>query len=304
MLDLRRLRLLRELESRGTLAAVAKALDYTPSAVSQGLAALEREAGVALMRRSGRRVVLTDAGRVLARHAAALLDGVAAAEAELARTAGHVAGPVTVVAFQSAMLRIVGPALPVLAREHPGVEVTCLDLELEPAIPALRLGTVDVAVGDEWVGTPRRPEPGCTRTPLLEEEVRLVLRADHPLAGHERVPLSALAGAVWATAHPGTGHHAAHLRHCRAVGGFEPDLRHASNDLVVLLELVRCAGAVSLMPDLAGADGWPGVVVRRIAEGNLERRLYTLTRTAGEARPALQAVLAEMRTQAAAAGGT
>ena len=111
MLDLRRLRLLRELDARGTVHGAARALDYTPSAISQQLAVLEREAGVALLERSGRNVRLTEAGQVLVRHAASLLDGVEAAEAELADVAaGRVAGVVRVAAFQSAFLRIVAPA--------------------------------------------------------------------------------------------------------------------------------------------------------------------------------------------------
>src|SRR5215210_3497292 len=131
MLDLRRLRLLREVDARGTIHGAARALDYTPSAISQQLAVLEREAGAQLLERSGRNVRLTDAGRVLVRHAATLLDGMEAAEAELA-------GMVRVSAFQSAFLRIVAPAIAALARSHPDVRVEAAELEVEEGVPALR----------------------------------------------------------------------------------------------------------------------------------------------------------------------
>src|SRR3954463_5308684 len=110
MLDLRRLRLLRELDERGTIAAVADALQFTPSAVSQQLAVLEREAGVALLERAGRGVRLTDAALVLADHARVLLEGAALAEAELAAAAGQAAGRGRIGAFQSVSMFIAAPA--------------------------------------------------------------------------------------------------------------------------------------------------------------------------------------------------
>src|SRR5262245_29500254 len=119
MLDLRRLRLLRELHERGTIAAVADALRFTPSAVSQQLAMLEREAGVTLLERAGRGVRLTDPALVLVEHAADLLDRAALAEADLAAAAGTVTGRGRVAGFQSAALRIGLPAIEALARDAP-----------------------------------------------------------------------------------------------------------------------------------------------------------------------------------------
>src|SRR3954447_2196250 len=111
MLDLRRLRLLHELHERGTIAAVADAVRYTPSAVSQQLAVLEREVGVPLLERAGRGVRLTDAGRVLVGHAVVLLDRAAVAEAELTAAVGEVAGRARIAAFQSVALRLAAPAM-------------------------------------------------------------------------------------------------------------------------------------------------------------------------------------------------
>ena len=300
MLDLRRLRLLRELEARGTVHGAARALDYTPSAISQQLAVLEREAGTALLERAGRNVRLTDAGRALVRHAVKLLDGMEAAEAELAAiAAGRPAGTVRVAAFQSALLRIVAPALAALAESHPDVRVEAVEAEVENAVPALRLQQLDAVVGDEYEGQPRAIHRDLAREPLLDEQVRLVLPAAHPLARRRKVPLAALAGADWAACQPGTGHREMLIGTCRRLGGFEPDLRHASDDFLILFELVRKTGACALLPDLVLDAGAPDVAVRSLAEGTVGRAVFLLTRSART--PAVEAVAAALRTAAAAA---
>jgi DNA-binding transcriptional LysR family regulator len=289
MLDLRRLRLLRELDARGTVHGAARALDYTPSAISQQLAVLEREAGATLLERAGRNVRLTEAGRLLVRHAARLLDGMEAAEAELAAlAAGRPAGIVRVASFQSAFLRIVAPTIAALADTHPDVRVEATEQEVEVAVPALRLQQLDVVVGDEYEGLPRAIHADLLREPLLREQVRLVLPPGHPLARRRRVPLGQLADAEWAACQPGTGHREMHIRACRQLGGFEPVLRHASDDLLILLELVRTAGACALLPDLVVRQGAPGVAVRSIAEGTIGREVFLITRASRT--PAVAAV--------------
>src|ERR671927_743302 len=130
MLELRRLRLLRELHERGTIAAVADALQFTPSAVSQQLAMLEREAGVRLLERVGRGVRLTDPALVLVEHADALLERAALAEADLAAAAGTVAGRGRIASFQSASLNLAAPAMAALARDAPALR--CELIEAEP----------------------------------------------------------------------------------------------------------------------------------------------------------------------------
>src|SRR5688572_27952096 len=251
MLDLRRLRLLRELEARGTVHAAARALDYTPSAVSQQLAVLEREAGATLLERTGRTLRLTDAGRLLVEHAGALLDRVEAAEAEVAAlVAGRPAGTVRLAAFQTAFLQLVAPAVARLATEHPDVRVEASEIEVEEAVPLLRLGHLDVVIGDEYEGVPRPVWPDLMRDRLLEEQVRVMLPERHELASRKRVALDRLAGAIWVGARSSTGHREMHLRVCRERGGFEPDIRFHSDDLAIQLEMVRTTGACGLLPDL------------------------------------------------------
>jgi DNA-binding transcriptional LysR family regulator len=301
MMDLHRLRLLREVEVRGTLHAAAAALGYTPSAISQQLATLEREAGAQLLERVGRRVRLTDAGRVVVKHADLLLEGMEAAEAEVAAVAaGRLTGTVRVGAFQSAFLNIVAPAVRELAERHPGIRVQASETEVEAALPALRLQQLDVLVGDEYDGQPRVVRPELEREPVLRERVNVVLSADHPRASAKRVRLSDLADLPWAACQPGTGHHEMHLRACREIGRFEPDVRYASDDLTILLELVRTTGAGALLPDLVIRSDAPGVVVRPLRSGGVGRQVFLLTRSART--PAVEAVSATLRSIGESAG--
>src|SRR5919204_3349781 len=191
MLDLRRLRLLRELSERGTIAAVADALQFTPSAVSQQLASLEREAGVRLLERAGRGVRLTDAALVRVEHADALLERAAIAEADLAAAAGTVTGRGRIAGFQSVSLRLALPAIEALRRDAPRLRCELVEAEPEQALPALALGDVDLVLGDEWQHQPWRLPPGLERRELFRDPVRVVLPA-----GHGATSLAELTGAV------------------------------------------------------------------------------------------------------------
>ena len=162
MLDLHRFRLLHELHARGTIAAVAEALRFTPSAVSQQLAVLEREAGVPLLERAGRGVRLTDAALVLVGHADALLERASVAEAELAAASVSVAGRARIASFQSAAFHLAVPAMKALAATHP-TPVRARRGRARAVAPALPLGDVDLVVGDEWQHQPL-PPPGRRST--------------------------------------------------------------------------------------------------------------------------------------------
>ena len=228
MLDLRRLRLLRELDARGTVHAAARALDYTPSAISQQLAVLEREAGATLLERTGRTLRLTDAGRLLVDHAAALLDRMEAAEADLAAlVAGRPAGTVQIAAFQTAFLQLVAPGR---RRGSPPITPTSASRRRRSRSRRpwrlLRLGHLDVVVGDEYEGVPRpslaRPRTrhaahgaGTGDAPCRPRARRSQPGGARPARGRRvgRLPRSS------------TGHRAMQLRVCRERGGFEPNIR-------------------------------------------------------------------------------
>jgi DNA-binding transcriptional LysR family regulator len=297
MLELRRLRLLRELHHRGTIAAVADALQFTPSAVSQQLAILEREAAIPLLERVGRGVRLTDAALVLVDHAEVLLDRTAMAEADLAAAAGEVSGRARIATFQSVMLRIAIPAMETLARSVPRLRCELIESEPEDSLPALALGDVDLAFGDEWQHQPRRLPAGVDRHRLLRDEVFVVLPTRHPVARQYRdtVPLAALADAVWTSGHVRMGWEAMTERTCRELGGFDPDIRHRANDATVSLSLVARGLAVALLPALPLPERHPGVVLRSIADAEVHREIFAATRTTDASRPSIAALLGAAR---------
>ena len=304
MLDLRRLRLLRELRERGTIAAVADALQYTPSAVSQQLAVLERETGVTLLEKAGRGVRLTDVALVLADHAAALLDRAELAEADLAAASGAVVGRGRIAAFQSVALRIAAPAVAALAREAPGLRCELVEAEPEESLSALALGDIDLVLADEWPHRPHTRPSGVERHDLHRDPVRLILPEGHRAARRRRraVPLSELEGEIWSTGHPGTPWAEMTDKTCRQLGAFDPDVRYRTNDAVVSLALVGEGLAVTMLPEFVGAEGQPGVAVREIAEETPHRTIFAATRRSDAGRPSTRALLAAVRAAAASVG--
>jgi DNA-binding transcriptional LysR family regulator len=306
MLELRRLRLLRELHQLGTIAAVADALQFTPSAVSQQLAMLEREAGVKLLERAGRGVRLTDAALVLVEHAGALLERAELAQAELAAAAGRVAGRGRIASFQSVAFHLVVPAMQALAREAPDLRCELVESEPEQSLPALALGDVDLVLADEWQHQPLARPARVDREDLWRDPVHLVLPESHPAARRHRhaVPLAELAGEPWTTGHRDTGWEEMTRRTCRELGEFDPDVRHRTNDSVTSLALVRGGQAVTLLPALVDPAGGtdPGVAVRAIAEGSVHRTIFAATRSADAKRPSVRALLVAVRAAAARLG--
>src|SRR5215207_8595701 len=257
-LDVRRMRVLREVAARGTIAAAARALSFTPSAVSQQLAALEREAGVALLDRHGGRVRLTEAGRRLVSRTEAIVAELEAATAELAAAAAEVSGDLHVAAFPSAERALLAPALAALARRHPDVGVRTTELEPEASLPALRLGDVDLAVSHEDVSRPAPPDPRLERIDLLEDPLRVVLPVGHP-ADDGSVALARLARARWVATPPGTACRAM-LDHTCRTAGFVPDVPFHANDFGVLAAYVAAGLGVAMVPELALPAFGPGVV--------------------------------------------
>jgi DNA-binding transcriptional LysR family regulator len=305
MLDLHRLRLLYELHQRGTVAAVAAALHFTPSAVSQQLAALERGAGVPLLERAGRGVRLTDAALVLVGHAELLLRQAALAEADLAAAAGAVAGRGRIAGFQSIALYVALPAIEQLRAEAPQLRCELVEAEPELSLPALAAGDVDLVLADEWHHQPWRLPSGVERHAMFDEPVRLVLPADHPLVRQhpEAVPLAALRNEAWTTGHPRMGWEDVTQRTCRGLGGFDPDIRYRTNDATVSLAIVARGLAVTMLPELALAGRSAGVVRRSIAEGSVSRTIFAATRATDAARPSTRALLAAVRVAAASLPG-
>jgi len=300
MLSPRRLAVLREFAGRGTIAAAADALAFTPSAVSQQLAQLQREAGVDLFRKVGRKLELTDAGHTLAARAGELLARVEEIETELAAQAGDVRGTVRVAAFQTAALVLVVPMLDRLAAAHPRLRVELAEVEAEESLPLLARGGLDIAIAEEYEHAPRPRLARLDRTYLEPDELLLALAPDHPAAASgDPVALASLHADPWATGRTGTAYADMAAGICRAAGRFEPDVRHRVNDLQLLLEIVAAGRAVALVPALGRPERDGRVAIRRMAEGRFSRALFVAVRASDRARPATAAVVDAIRRASA-----
>lgn len=296
MLDVRRLRLLRELAHRGTIAAVAEALAYTPSAVSQQLSALEREADVPLLARTGRSVALTPAATALVAHADAVLARLEEASAELAARRGEPAGPLRIGTFPSAVRSLLPQALAALARTHPALEPRISELDPVHAADRLRAGELDVALLHRYDFAPPVTAPGVRTRGLFAEPLYLVAPADH---GGARTPADCRDEA-WILASPGTLCHTMTVRACEAAG-FTPYARHHVDDFSAVLALVAAGQGVALVPRLGVADA-PDTVVRRTlrTELPLARETQVAYRAGAAAHPAVLAFADALREAAEA----
>jgi DNA-binding transcriptional LysR family regulator len=292
MLDVRRLRLLREFAHRGTIAAVAEALAFTPSAVSQQLSALEREAGLPLLERRGRRMVLTPAGQTLVRHAETVLEQLERAAAELAGARQGLAGPLRIGTFPSAGRTMIPAALLALARQHPGLAPMVSEIDPARVADALRAAELDVALIHEYDFAASRPEPGLASEALCTEAMYLA-SADAPLA-HPLPDPAAIRRSrdvPWITATPGTMCHQMTMHACQAAG-FRPDIRHQVDDYATTLALVAAGQGVALVPQLGLADQPPGIALTRVP---LSRRTRIAYRSGAASHPAVTAVSAAFR---------
>src|SRR5450759_12390 len=258
MLDVRRLRLLKEFAERGTIAAAAAALGYTPSAVSQQLAALEREAGVALRDRTARTAELTDAGRGLARHAGRILALVEEAEADL--SGNDPSGLVAVAAVPPAAVAF-APALTRGVRAHPGLTFLLRQPLRGEALRHVRAGDVDVALVDDWSGRLAGTEPGALRFyPLLRDRMVLVVPRGHPAADPgEPVELDRLRGERWLAAPAGEPSRRAVDLLLAEAGGVPPEPWEFEG-LGTILSLVARGIGIAALPRLTLAAGERRVV--------------------------------------------
>src|SRR6185503_13975220 len=253
MLDVRRLRLLRDLARLGTIAAVADAHTYTPSAVSQQLAVLEREAGVTLLERTGRRVTLTPAGEVLVAHAEIVLSALEQASAAMATAARGLAGPLRIGAFPTAVRTLLPAALVELGRRHPHLELRVSELDPADVPDALRERRIDLGLVHDYDVVPVEPDPALHTVPLLDETVHLAVPRDSALR-----TLADSEAAGWIVGSPGTLCHTVALRLCRAAG-YQPRVRHHADDFTTVLALVAADQGVAIVPDLAALDPPAGV---------------------------------------------
>lgn len=272
MFELRRLRLLHELALRGTIAEVAAALAYSPSTVSQQLALLEREAGVALLEPDGRRLRLTAQGRVLAEHAARALELDEAARAELSRSGGGVTR-VRMAVITTVAEALVPRALTLLADRAPGLRLEVAELPPEQGLFELAARGFDLVVAEQYPGHTRELRDGIDRAVLGRDPLRLVLPPGDPATGIE-----ALHERAWVFEPRGTAVRQWAVEQCRAAG-FEPDVRFEATDLIAHIRLAAAGHAAAILPDLV----WTGDRDRvRLVDlpGSPVREIFAATRAA------------------------
>ncbi|TFV85340.1 LysR family transcriptional regulator [Microbacterium sp. dk485] len=286
MFDLRRLRLLYELSVRGTLAAVAEALAYSPSTISQQLAQLERDAGVPLLEPDGRRVRLTAQGEALAAHAAIMLDADEQARAELERLQPSHA-PVRVAAMQSAVHGLIPAAVRSLAESEPELRVEVMELAPEEGLFELSARGFDLVVAEQYPGHTREHRAGIEHTLLGRDAIRLAVSPDEPTTD-----LAAFADRAWVMEPRGTAARQWSTQQCRAAG-FEPDVRFELADLTAHARLVAAGAAVGMIPDLVFAGATPPVRLVDLP-GTPRRDVFTAVRRGSRGRPGIRAVRAAL----------
>lgn len=284
MLDLRRLRLLREVKLRGTLAEVAEALNYSPSAVSQQLALLEKEVGVPLLRKSGRRVTLTPQAEILVAHTSTVLEVLEQAEAEVTTSLERPAGLVRLAVFQSAALALLPDALSLVRSEYPEMRLEVTQQEPEAALHATWTRDFDLVIAEQYPGhaAPRHPE--LDRVDLTTDPIRLGV-TKKLVAEHSIKTLADTAGLPWVMEPRGTASRHWAEQACRQAG-FEPDVQFETADIQAHIRLVESGNAVALLTGLA----WVGrpVTVELIDLPESPRRtVFTAARRASAKSPAI-----------------
>jgi DNA-binding transcriptional LysR family regulator len=289
MLDVRRMRVLREVAQRGSFSAAAEALSFTQSAVSQQIAALEREAGTVLVQRSARGVKLTQAGEAIVRHTEAILARLAEAESELEAIAGLRGGRLRMAAFESAASSLMPLAIAAFRERHPAVELSMSLLEPEDALPRLRAGELDLAI----VFSPGAADAAgdeLTLTHLLEDPLLLVLPADHPLARKRALRLADVADDAWIGGQAGCECSQLVLRSC-AAAGFAPRITFETDDYNAVQGLVAAGVGVSLVAELGITRTRQDIVVRHLGRETPVRQIHAATLAEGYRSPATQAML-------------
>lgn len=292
-MDVRRLRLLRELAARGTIAATAEACSLTPSAVSQQLAVLQREAGAPLLIRDGRRVLLTEAARVLVTHTERILAELESARADVAALTGEVGGVVRLGAFPTAASVLVPGAIAACRAEHPDLKVMLEECETTEGITALKAGQIDVLILYEYNLLPAVTEMGVELTPLVTEALLAAVPAALDLP-RGQLSLDVFRDQPWIAPHSDTALRTTLERAC-GLAGFAPQFDYTSDDYTVILSLVNAGLGVTLLPQLAIDSVSADVRVHGVFGPTLSRKVSAAVRAGSARTPSIAALLASLR---------
>jgi DNA-binding transcriptional LysR family regulator len=295
VLDVRRLRVLREVALMGSLSAAAESLSFTPSAVSQQVATLERETGVVLLERDGRGVRLTDAARALVGRTEIVLAELNRAEADIKAVKEASLGSLSIGAFPTSGTWLIPATLRAFAQKHPNVEIRLSELEPEASLPMLQRGEIDVALAFEcdFVPLPR----GRFEEETLFREPMLIVHASRRYGRRHRLNLNKLRDEPWIVPSSGTAIHEFTLRACQ-IAGFQPKVRSIWTDFQVVQSLAAQGYGVAFVPQLALSPARAGVVVRH-AVGDPHRRVFAAWQAGSSRAPLLRAIVDAFRVTVA-----
>lgn len=284
----------------GSYSAAARTLGYTQPAITQQMKALERSVGVPLFTRAGRGLRLTEAGEALARHAETILDSLASAQQQLGALARLRAGKVRVCAFPSANATLIPETMARLLADHPGIRVELLEAEPPDSVERLLRGECDIALAFQYPGLPVEVPPEVVETPLLEDQLTVLLPVGHPLARRSAVRLADLAEERWIAGCPRCR---ANLLQICAEQGWTPDIVFTTDDNLAVQSLVAAGVGIALMPALVLSFLCHAKVTGRLVEPHHRRRVLAYALREHLRMPATALVLDELRRAAAARDG-
>jgi DNA-binding transcriptional LysR family regulator len=297
MLNVARLRILREVALRGSFSAAADALTYTQSAVSQAVATLEAETGTGLVVRDRRGLRLTPAGQTLVAHADGILARIEAAEADLGAILGVRGGILRMASFPTAGATLMPLAIARFRAAHPAVDLTLAEGEPADIAARLRAGEFDVALLFEFSGSRDRVSGGPERVALLDDALHVALPRGHPLAERPELRLGDLAGEAWIQTSRSSPCARHVVRSC-LVAGFEPAVSFESDDYQTVQGLVAAGVGVALIPQLALSNVRPDVTVRALHPRSPFRTVLAATPGAAARTPAASAMIEILRAVA------
>ncbi|MGC4979851.1 LysR family transcriptional regulator [Streptomyces sp. DT193] len=298
MLNLERLRTLDALARHGSVSGAAEGLHVTTSAVSQQMSKLEREVGQQLLAKNGRGVRLTDAGRLLAEHAARILSQVELAQSDLEAQRGQVAGELRLSAFPTAARGLFPAALAELRAEHPALRVRSSELEPEAGVAGVVRGDLDLAVVLDWYNKPMPLPDGLVKASILDDPADVAMPAGHRLAGRDEVDLGDFADDEWITWAEGEFCHEWLMFTLRSQG-VEPRIGHRAGETHTQLGLVAAGLGVCVAP-LLGRRPMPEGVVTVPVRQRVRRHVYVVWRADADRRPSIRAAVDALRRAGAA----
>ncbi|WP_432186725.1 LysR family transcriptional regulator [Streptomyces sp. Tue6028] len=293
MLNLERLRTLDALARHGSVSGAAEGLHVTTSAVSQQMSKLEREVGQQLLAKNGRGIRLTDAGRLLADHAARILSQVELAQSDLEAQRGQVVGELRLSAFPTAARGLFPAALATLRTDHPGLRVRSCELEPEAGVAGVIRGDLDLAIVLDWYNKPMPLPDGLVKASILDDPADVAMPVGHRLADREEVDLADFAEDEWITWNEGEFCHEWLMFTLRSKG-VEPHIGHRAAETHTQLAMVATGLGVCVAP-LLGRHPMPEGVVTVPVRQRVRRHVYVVWRADADRRPSIRAAVRALR---------